>query len=648
MIKLRGIGDVTLCKEKVYAYMKILAQLVVRYKYVLLVLVILFLCRNVALRGVIDRRIAGAEKKYGLTVGYNKLHFSGLTKIGVLGFYVVPHDRDTLLTLGSLNVKVGFWSLFAGRIVVKDIMMDNLNVNFIKRDSVANYDFLFQVSGRKKDTLVVQHADFAGSVNRVLNLAYGFLPQNGRISNLVVKERKDSNFVTVSVPALTIAQGRFNDELFINEDGRTQELRTQGELNNDDDKLDVRLFSVNGKSVELPYVNRRFGAMISFDTLSCRLVKTKEGGGVLGLSGGARVSGFTIAHKDVSVQPVTFRQGGIFYKVRVGENFVELDSTSRVVFNKLEFNPYLRGEKNAGEWHITTSLNKGWFEASDLFESLPTELFGNLEGVRAEGELSCNFFADLDMASLDSLKFEMDVRQRDFKLSGNGLGELLKLNGEFIYTAYEKGEPVSEFAVGSSYRYFTPLDSISAVLRMSVLQSEDGEFFYHNGFRPDALREAIIYDIKERRFARGGSTISMQLIKNVYLNRRKNFARKAEEALLVWLIESRRLVSKQRMFEVYLNIIEWGPGIYGIGEASRFYFDKLPSQLTVEESIFLASIIPKPKYYMNSFDQTGQLKENLQGYFNSIAQRLAKKELITQAQADTIRPRVVLKIREQY
>lgn len=634
-----------------------------RYKYVLLVLVILFLCRNVALRGVIDRRIAGAEKKYGLSIGYHKLQFSGLTKIGICGFYVVPQNRDTLLTLGSLNVKVRFWPLFAGRIVVKDILMDSLCVSFIKRDSVANYDFLFQLSGKEKETFAgdvrlpadqkqlpdntIRPADFAGSINRILNLAYGFLPQNGRLSNLVVKERKDSNFVTVSMPVLTIDQGRFNDDLLINEDGRMQELKTQGELNNSDDKLDIRVFSVNGKSVELPYVNRRFGAMVSFDTLSCRLVKSKEGGGVLGLSGGARVSGLTIAHKAVSVQPVTFKRGGISYKVRVGENFVELDSTSRVIFNKLEFNPYLRGERNAGKWHVTARLNKGWFEASDLFESLPAELFCNLEGVRVEGELSCKFFADLDMAALDSLKFEMDVRQKDFKLSGNGLGELLKLNGEFIYTAYEKGEPVSTFAVGPSYHYFTPLDSISAVLRMSVLQSEDGEFFYHNGFRPDALREAIIYDIKERRFARGGSTISMQLIKNVYLNRRKNFARKAEEALLVWLIESRRLASKERMFEVYLNIIEWGPGIYGIGEASRYYFDKLPSQLTVQESIFLASIIPKPKHYMSSFDQNGQLKENLQGYFNSIAQRLAKKELITQMQADTIRPRVVLKVREQ-
>ena len=76
-------------------------------------------------------------------------------------------------------------------------------------------------------------------------------------------------------------------------------------------------------------------------------------------------------------------------------------------------------------------------------------------------------------------------------------------------------------------------------------------------FLPDAMREALIYDLQVERFARGGSTITMQLVKNVFLNRNKNFARKLEEALIVWLIETERLTSKERMYEVYLNIAEW-------------------------------------------------------------------------------------------
>ena len=162
------------------------------------------------------------------------------------------------------------------------------------------------------------------------------------------------------------------------------------------------------------------------------------------------------------------------------------------------------------------------------------------------------------------------------------------------------------------------------------MQSEDGAFFYHRGFLPDALREALIYDLQVKRFARGGSTITMQLVKNVFLNRNKNFARKLEEALIVWLIENERLTSKERMYEVYLNIVEWGPLVY--------YFNKRPSQLNTEESIFLASIIPKPKHFRSSFAEGGQLKENMEGYYKLIAKRLAQKGVISEIEADSIRP----------
>ena len=135
----------------------------------------------------------------------------------------------------------------------------------------------------------------------------------------------------------------------------------------------------------------------------------------------------------------------------------------------------------------------------------------------------------------------------------------------------------------------------------------------------------------------------MQLVKNVFLNKKKNFARKLEEALIVWLIENQRLTSKARMYEVYLNIAEWGPLVYGIHEASTYYFNKRPSQLSAEECIFLASIIPKPKHFRNSFKEDGQLKAHLSGYFKLIAGRLVKKGLITEIEADSIRPEIKVK-----
>ena len=100
----------------------------------------------------------------------------------------------------------------------------------------------------------------------------------------------------------------------------------------------------------------------------------------------------------------------------------------------------------------------------------------------------------------------------------------------------------------------------------------------------------------------------MQLIKNVFLTREKTLSRKLEEILLVYILENNRIVSKERMLEVYFNIIEWGPNVYGIGEASNFYFQKHPSQLSLNECLFLASIVPSPKKFMWKFDDTGNLR----------------------------------------
>ena len=273
-----------------------------------------------------------------------------------------------------------------------------------------------------------------------------------------------------------------------------------------------------------------------------------------------------------------------------------------------------------------------------MFGSLPQGLFDSLYGLKTEGELSYHGLLDVDFNLLDSLKLESELKKRNFRIVHMGQANLCKMNDEFEYTAYEDGVPVRNFPVGPSWEHFTPLDSISPLLQMAVMQSEDGAFFYHNGFLIDAMREAIIKDLEVRKFARGGSTISMQLVKNVFLNRKKNIARKIEEALIVWLIENQRLSTKERMFEVYMNIIEWGPLVYGAREASEFYFNKRPSQLTAEEAIYMASIIPKPKRFKSSFDENGQLRESLEGYYRLIAHKLAQKGLISESKAESIRP----------
>jgi membrane peptidoglycan carboxypeptidase len=183
---------------------------------------------------------------------------------------------------------------------------------------------------------------------------------------------------------------------------------------------------------------------------------------------------------------------------------------------------------------------------------------------------------------------------------------------------------------------------VSPYLTNSILISEDGLFFHHKGFLESALRASIIQNIKEKKFARGGSTISMQLVKNLWLSKEKTLARKLEEALIVWLIENKRLISKERMFEIYLNIIEWGPDVYGAKEASQYYFEKDPDMLSIEEAIFLTSIIPKPKKFKWSFDKEQNLKPYLADYYKLVASKLLKREIISEKDTARLIPNVKL------
>nr|WP_246399098.1 biosynthetic peptidoglycan transglycosylase [Hymenobacter luteus] len=190
--------------------------------------------------------------------------------------------------------------------------------------------------------------------------------------------------------------------------------------------------------------------------------------------------------------------------------------------------------------------------------------------------------------------------------------------------------------VGASNPEFTPYNEVPDYLKYAIMTAEDPRFMTHRGFMEKALVKSAIHDIKERRFARGGSTISMQLVKNVFLTRKKTLVRKAEEALIVWIIENTRLASKERMLEVYLNIIEWGPKIYGVHEAAEFYFDKHPSNLNLSESLFLASIIPRPKSYRAGFNQYGEMRGSARYFHRLIAQLMARKGYISQNEYESL------------
>jgi monofunctional biosynthetic peptidoglycan transglycosylase len=138
-----------------------------------------------------------------------------------------------------------------------------------------------------------------------------------------------------------------------------------------------------------------------------------------------------------------------------------------------------------------------------------------------------------------------------------------------------------------------PYDRISPNLARAVISSEDTEFFFHDGFSSHELGEAIRKAIREREKPRGASTMSQQLVKNLWLSPSRSLTRKLREAMLTRQLE--KSLSKQRILDLYLNVVEFGPGIYGAEAAAQHYFGKPAAQLTLREGAMLAAGLPRPR-----------------------------------------------------
>ena len=148
---------------------------------------------------------------------------------------------------------------------------------------------------------------------------------------------------------------------------------------------------------------------------------------------------------------------------------------------------------------------------------------------------------------------------------------------------------------------------ISPNLKRALIAAEDSKFMQHNGFDLDGIQKAFEKNEKRGRIAAGGSTITQQLAKNLFLWPEKSFIRKGEEALITLMIES--TWSKRRILEVYMNEIEWGTGIFGAEAASRHYFGISANELNEYQAAMLASMVPSPQYYDRKGETEGLARQ---------------------------------------
>lgn len=155
------------------------------------------------------------------------------------------------------------------------------------------------------------------------------------------------------------------------------------------------------------------------------------------------------------------------------------------------------------------------------------------------------------------------------------------------------------FMLGPKNRNWTPSARIPAEMKWAVILAEDANFYKHEGVDVKAIKEAIKHDLEKKSLARGASTISQQTAKNIFLSREKTLTRKFKELYLALRLEQE--LTKGRIIELYLNVVELGPMVYGVGHASRYYFGKPAAEMTPRECAFLAAMLPGPRVAYNPY-----------------------------------------------
>jgi monofunctional glycosyltransferase len=167
---------------------------------------------------------------------------------------------------------------------------------------------------------------------------------------------------------------------------------------------------------------------------------------------------------------------------------------------------------------------------------------------------------------------------------------------------------------------WVPYDQISRNLKRAIIASEDANFVSNNGYETDAILQAWEKNKAKGKIVAGGSTITQQLARNLFLSREKSYIRKGQELIITWMLET--LMDKERIFEIYLNSVEWGNGVYGAEAAARYYFRTSAAKLSAGQSARLAVMLPRPKYF-DEHRSSGYLTQRAR----VIARRMGAAEL---------------------
>jgi hypothetical protein len=330
------------------------------------------------------------------------------------------------------------------------------------------------------------------------------------------------------------------------------------------------------------------------------------------------VAGLQLDHKTIAPQPIPV-DAAVDAAVSIAPDAIAVDHATLTV--------------GAAQWTTSGWLRRGApisgqldvrlapAACSALFASLPAEVRGPVDGLALDGSFGGRARLSIDLAA--------------------PVGEGVELETALTHDCKVLAEPpaadVTKLAVRpvDGERTWIELKRLPWFVSGAFISAEDGRFYTHDGFDREQIARSFEIDLRDRRLARGGSTISQQLVKNELLTHRRSLDRKIQEALLTWRLEAR--LEKRQILERYLNIIELGPRIHGIVDAARYWFDVSPRDLTIRQAAFLAALTAEPQSMSRRVRHAGGLDADSAARVDIVMRAMRRDGVISKEEHDAAR-----------
>jgi Transglycosylase/Domain of Unknown Function (DUF748) len=356
--------------------------------------------------------------------------------------------------------------------------------------------------------------------------------------------------------------------------------------------------------------------------------------GQLTFAGNASLSGLTVKDPYLSGLPVENLgfEGHVKGSYLVARDLLRIER-ARLKVRRLQVELTAEVLRLRGKPRIKIAVTIPRTRCSHVADAIPRGMIPRLSKMRVAGWFSMKVEAEADFRYLTTssvyLNGRVDAKRCrvtavDWELSA------ARLASAFGHELVDAGNRIG-FEVGPDNPDFIPLAQISPSIIKAILTTEDSRFFYHRGFIPREFQTALARNLIARRFVFGASSITMQMVKNVLLGRSKTLSRKLQELILTWYLEKH--LRKDRILEIYLNVIEFGPGIFGIGRAAQHLFGKDASALEPQEAAYLASILPSPKRHYKKFCR-GQVGKRWRHWVDRILRIMHRRKRLDKSQLD--------------